>query len=116
MAGGLVARRVSYLSMPELEPIGFIPKVARKLCCLFIEFCDKASLMLEVYLATLNSSGLAGLVPKRVGLKVVADVQARLLTMSEERSKLGFVLIVLCLRPFFVELADLGSLRFTKLS
>ena len=125
MAGGLVATRVSYLSIPEpFLPDGFIPNAARKLfyLCnpLFLEFYDCASLAKEVFLATLNSSLLAaGAVLKRVGLKVVLDVLARLLTTSYVRSKLGFVLRVFCLRAFFVfrEAADLGSFyRFTKLS
>ena len=121
MAGGLVATRVSYLS--NCEPVGLIPNAARKLFCLcnplYLEFCDCASLAKEVFLSAFNSSFFAGAVLKRVGLKVVLDVLARLLTTSYVRSKLGFGLRLFCFFAFFefIEAADLGSFyRFTKLS
>ena len=90
------------MSMPEIT--GFMPKAARKL--LFYSF----GLFIFIFYDR------AGLVPKRLGLKVLLDVLARLLAISDYRSKLGFGLRVFCLRPFFVAAGDLGSLRFTKLS
>ena len=120
MFGGLVARRVSYLSISG-EPTGFMPKAARKLYCLFKlppDFYDLALLLNDVFLPAFNSSsGLVLFLLKIVGSKVVLDVLARLFATSCERSKLGLGLSVFYLRPFFVaEAADFGSFLCTKLA